>query len=275
MRRSHRSRSGLLCPHARSCDNPIARAPGFYAPLPGSRSGLLCPHTSPRRKPGDLPGSCDTACRSQPAEKRRRRGELTDAAAFVDGLEGRIAATKSALELAHHLGTQVVLNHIGDVPPPPADAAADPKHEPDPRWRLLIDVLTDLGTWGQRVGATLCAEAGRSGPDELVRVIASLPEGAISCDLVTGALVVHGHDPVEAVEQLSGHIGYVHATDAIAGAFAGRGRATPLGMGHVDLAAVFGTLEERGYLGWIGLEPVDARGGIGELAAAAAFLRGL
>jgi sugar phosphate isomerase/epimerase len=139
----------------------------------------------------------------------------------------------------------------------------------------LIDVLSDLGTWGQRVGATLCAEAGRSGPDDLVRVIASLPEGAISCDLVTGALVVHGHDPVGAVEKLSGHIGYVHATDAVAGAFAGRGRATALGMGHVDLAAVLGVLEERGYRGWIGLEPVDERGGADELAAAVATLRGL
>jgi sugar phosphate isomerase/epimerase len=201
----------------------------------------------------------------------RTRGGYADA----ERLEGRIAATKSALELARHLGAAVVLNHIGDLPPPPADSAADPAQEPDPRWRLLIDVLTDLGTWGQRVGATLCAEAGRSGPDDLVRVIASLPEGAISCDLVTGALVVHGHDPVGAVEKLSGHIGYVHATDAVAGAFAGRGRATALGMGHVDLAAVLGVLEERGYRGWIGLEPVDERGGADELAAAVATLRGL
>ena len=30
-----------------------------------------------------------------------------------------------------------------------------------------------------------------------------------------------------------------------------------LGNGHVDLAAVFGTLEERGYRGWIGVEPAE------------------
>jgi sugar phosphate isomerase/epimerase len=197
----------------------------------------------------------------------RTRGGYADA----DRLEGRIAATKRSLELAHDLGAQVVLNQIGDVPPP----ATDPEAEPDPQWRLLIDVLTDLGSWGQRVGATLCAEAGRAGPDDLLRVIASLPEGSLRCDLVTGALVVHRHDPVEAIEKLSGHIGYVHATDAVGGAFTGRGRAAVLGTGHVDLAAVFGTLEERGYRGWIGLEPAGERGGVAELTAAVQFLHGM
>ncbi len=197
----------------------------------------------------------------------RTRGGYADA----DRLENRIAATKRAMELAHNLGASVVLNHLGDVPPPPADQES----EPDPQWRLLIDVLTDLGGWSHRVGATLCAEAGRAGPDELLRVIASLPEGAISCDLVTGALLVHRHDPAEAIEKLSGHIGYVHATDAVTGSFAGRGRAAVLGSGHVDLATVFGTLEERGYRGWIGLEPADSRGGVGELADAVASLQQL
>ena len=197
----------------------------------------------------------------------RTRGGYADA----DRLEGRIAATKRSLELAHDLGAQVMLNHIGDVPPAPADAEA----EPDKRWQLLIDVLSDLGGWGHRVGTTLCAEAGRAGPDELLRVIASLPEGSLCCDIVTGALLVHGHDPAEAIEKLAGHIGYVHATDAVGGAFAGRGRAAVLGTGHVDLAAVFGTLEERGYRGWIGLEPADERGGAAELAEAVASLQRL
>jgi sugar phosphate isomerase/epimerase len=195
----------------------------------------------------------------------RTRGGYADA----DRLEARITATKRALELAHDLGAQVVLNHIGDVPP----AATDPEAEPDPRWRLLIDVLTDLGGWGHRVGATLCAEAGLTAPDDLVRLIASLPEGSLTCDVVTGGLLVHRHDPAEAIEKLSGHIGYVHATDAVAGSFAGRGRAAALGTGHVDLATVFGTLEERGYRGWIGVEPADPRGGAGELAAALQVLK--
>jgi sugar phosphate isomerase/epimerase len=92
---------------------------------------------------------------------------------------------------------------------------------------------------------------------------------------VTAALLVHRHDPAEAVVKLAGHIGYVHATDAVPGGFAGRGRAVVLGTGHVDLAAVFAALEERAYRGWIGLEPVDGRDAAAELGTAVDFLQGL
>jgi len=184
--------------------------------------------------------------------------------ADTERLEGRIAATRSALELARSLGAGVVLNHVGDVPP-----------EGDPRWGLLLDVLGGIAAWGERVGASLCAEAGRAAPEDLLRIVRALPEGGITCDLVTGALVVHGHDPAEAVASLAGRIGAVHATDALAGPFAGRGRAVPLGRGQVDLPAVFALLEERGYRGWIGLEPVDPSTGPADLAAAIEHLRHL
>ena len=200
---------------------------------------------------------------------------------YADGerLEGRIAATKSAMQLARALGAALVLNHVGDIPPAPKQpAAADEKaseSQVDPRWKLLVEVLADLGDWGHRVGATLCAEAGRSSPEDLVRLIDALPEGSIACNLVTGSLLVHGHDPVRAVETLSTHIAHVHATDAVAGAFAGRGRAVILGTGQVDLPNVLAALEERGYRGWIGLEPVDGFGARGELADAINALRAL
>jgi sugar phosphate isomerase/epimerase len=189
-----------------------------------------------------------------------------------DRLEGRIAATKSAMELARDLGAAVVLNHVGDIPPP---AAAGGEEKPDPRWNLLVEVLSDLGDWGHRVGARLSAEAGRSAPDDLLRLIEALPEGSLAVHLVTGSLVVHGHDPVAAVARLGPLIAHVHATDAIAGAFKGRGRAVILGSGHVDLPGVLAALEERGYRGWIGLEPVDGIGARAELADAVAALRAL
>lgn len=191
----------------------------------------------------------------------RTRGGYGDA----ERLEGRIAATKAALTLAHGLGAGVVLNHVGDIP----------LESSGPAWHLLVDVLADLGRWSQTAGATLCVEAGRAAPADLLRLFAALPEAAFTCDIVTGSLVVHGHDPVAAVETLGGHVASVHATDAVAGAFAGRGRAVILGTGHVDFAGVFAALEERGYRGWIGLEPVEDRAARAELAAAAEFLRAL
>jgi sugar phosphate isomerase/epimerase len=180
-------------------------------------------------------------------------------------LEGRIAATKEALQLAYDLGTGLVFNHVGEIPPGDDEAG----------WRLLVDVLADIGAWSQQVGARLCAEAGRAAPADLARLVAALPDGALACDIVTGSLLVHGHDPAAAVATLGGHVAAVHATDAVAGAFAGRGRAVLLGTGQVDFATVFATLEERGYSGWIGLEPVEPREARGELAAARDYLRAL
>jgi sugar phosphate isomerase/epimerase len=180
-------------------------------------------------------------------------------------LEGRIAATKAALKLAYDLGAEFVFNQVGEIP-----AATD-----SPEWQLLVDVLTDIGTYSQQVGGTLCVEAGRAAPADLARLIAAVPEGSLACDIVTGSLVVHGHDPAEAVTTLGDHVAAVHATDAVAGPFAGRGRAVILGTGQVDFATVFATLEERAYQGWIGLDPVEPRDARQEMAEAVEFLRSL
>jgi len=183
----------------------------------------------------------------------------------AERLEGRIDATKAGLRLAYDLGAGVVFNHVGEIP-----ASAE-----SAEWRLLVDVLTDIGSYAQHVGATLCVEAGRAAPADLVRLIAALPEGALACDVVTGSLLVHGHDPAEAIAVFGGHVAAVHATDAVAGAFAGRGRAVMLGTGQVEFAPVFAALEERAYQGWIGLDPVEPREARAELTAARDLLGAL
>jgi sugar phosphate isomerase/epimerase len=167
------------------------------------------------------------------------RGGYADA----ERLEGRIAATKEALS--------------------PADGAAD-----DPRWKLLVEVLTDVGQWGTHCGAVLAAEVGRAAPADLVRLLAALPEGGVGCHLITGAALVHGHDPLAAVATLGGRILHVHATDAVAGPFAGRGRAVVLGTGQVELPAVLAALDDHGYRGWVGIEPIDTVGTDAEITAA-------
>jgi sugar phosphate isomerase/epimerase len=160
-----------------------------------------------------------------------------------DRLEARVVATKRALSQAWRLGAPVVLGRLGEIPP--ADT---------PAWQLLTDVLTDIGRASQQAGSTFCAEASAAAPEDLARVLAAVPAGSLQLDLVTGGLLVHGHDPAAAAATLAADLGFVHATDAIPGAFAGHGRAVPLGTGQVDLPAVLATLEERGYRGWVGLE---------------------
>jgi sugar phosphate isomerase/epimerase len=48
-----------------------------------------------------------------------------------------------------------------------------------------------------------------------------------------------------------------------------------LGTGQVEFAGVFAALEERGYRGWVTLEPVEPREAQAELADAVRFLRAM
>lgn len=189
--------------------------------------------------------------------------------ADVERIEARVAATKAALQMAQSLGARVVTTHLGDIPVPQEDESVDA------RWSMLVEVLTDIGAHGLRVGATLCAEVGRASPTEVLKVIEALPGGSLQVDIVTGALIVFRHDPIRAIEQLSTHIGFVHMTDAVAGSYAGRGDPAPLGAGDQDVPRVLGSLEERGYHGWLGLEHVHASDAISDIIAAASLLRSL
>lgn len=179
-------------------------------------------------------------------------------------LEERIAGTGRALALARALGADTVTNRIGPVPP--SDA---------PAWAILVEALRDVGAQGERAGATFCAEAGLAAPADLLRLAAALPEGAIGCTLVTGASIVHGHDPAEAAAELTRLVRHVRLTDAVAGSFAGHGRPVPLGRGDVDLAGTLGVLEERDYRGWFGLEAAGTSDGAAEIAGAIARLAAL
>ena len=76
---------------------------------------------------------------------RTRRGFTT-----ADDLEARIEATKRAMTTAYELGTNVVINTIGRVPPE-GDANAT---------SMMVEALSELGRHGQKVGAFLAAETG-------------------------------------------------------------------------------------------------------------------
>jgi sugar phosphate isomerase/epimerase len=182
-----------------------------------------------------------------------------------EALEARITSTKSAMQMAYDLGARLLSLHVGEIPV--SDESAE--------WKLLLEVLSDLGSWGDRVGTTIAVEAGRSDPEDLSRLFDALPAGSLACDLSTGLLVVHRHDPVEAIRELGRSVAYVHATDAIAGPIAGRGRAVVLGTGQVDFAEILGCLEEQAYHGWLSLEAVEPVAARREIENAAAFLRSI
>jgi sugar phosphate isomerase/epimerase len=183
----------------------------------------------------------------------------------LDELDRRVAGTKQAMQMAQALGASVVVNHIGQIPVEPEG----------PQWTLLLQVLTDLGRHGQRVGAMLAAQTGSVNGSDLARLLAALPDGSLAVDLDPGQLVMNGFSPLEAIESLSQHIMHVHATDGIHDRNRGRGQEVPLGRGSVDFPAILGALEERGYRGYFTIQRDHSDDAEYEIGAAVKYLRSL
>jgi sugar phosphate isomerase/epimerase len=167
--------------------------------------------------------------------------------------------------MAHDLGTNAVVNHVGRVPPESDSAALS----------TLVQALSDLGRYGQRVGALVAAETGSESGAELAGLIARLPPGSIGVDLNPAGLIIHGHSPREAVQALAAHVIHVHATDATRDLALGRGVEVPLGQGSAEFPELLGLLEEQQYRGYLTISRRDTRDPLGAVRQGLEFLRNL
>lgn len=179
-----------------------------------------------------------------------------------DDLEERVAATKEAMRFARALGASLVVNQIGRISGEPGDAA----------WQTLVEVLTDLGNYGHHVGAMMTAETGTESGQEMARLLATLPQGALGITLDPGNLVVNGFSAREAIEHLGGDIVHVHATDGVRDLAHGRGVEVALGRGAVDYPELLASLEERGYRGYLSIERQHADDPLFEVGQAVKYL---
>lgn len=191
---------------------------------------------------------------------RTRRGYDT-----LEDLEARIAATRQAMRFAHAVGARVVVNQLGFVP--------EPSEAESSGFRLLVDVLRDLGTFGHHEGALLVAETSAESAQALRRLLDALPPGTIGIDLNPGNLIINGRAPLEMIEALGSEILHVHASDAVRDLARRRGLEVALGRGVADFPAILGALEERDYRGDITIQRLQSDDPIYEIGQAVEYLR--
>jgi sugar phosphate isomerase/epimerase len=169
------------------------------------------------------------------------------------------------MRAAYELGTNVVVNHIGRVPPESDSAATS----------TMVQALTDLGRYGQKVGAFLAAETGTESGDMLAQLIARLPPGSLGVDLNPASLIVHGHSPRAAVEALAPHVMHVHATDATRDLALARGMEVPLGQGNAEFPELLAVLEEQQYRGYLTVSRRQSDDPMADLKQSLQFLRNI
>jgi sugar phosphate isomerase/epimerase len=169
------------------------------------------------------------------------------------------------MRFAQSLGASVVVNQVGRVP----------EEGEGPDWQTLLAVLSDLGAYGNRVGAMLAAETGSESETALRRLLDALPEGAIGIDLNPGNLIVNGFSPLAAAQSLGHSILHVHVKDAVHDLAQGRGVEVPVGRGSADFPALLGALEEYAYRGYFTIERNQSEDPVFEIGQAVKFLRSL
>ena len=184
---------------------------------------------------------------------------------ITQDLDARVEATKRAMSMAFELGAAVVINQVGPIP----------SEEDDPDWALLVEVLTDLGHFGERIGANLAAETGTESGVDMARLFSELPPGSVRVNLDPGNLIINSFSPAEAVTALGADIAHVHAKDGVRDLAQGRGVEVPLGRGTADWPALIGALQEHDFRGYFTVERENTADPVGEIGQAVQFLRNL
>lgn len=177
----------------------------------------------------------------------------------------RVEKTKRIIDLAVEFGSNVVTTHIGVIP--------DDKS--NPRYKIMLDALTDCGIYAKERGVTLAIE---TGPETAKTLLAFLKDtkGGVGVNLdPANFTMVTGQDAVEAVYILKDYIVHTHLKDGIMldknqkpedvyHAFAIGGvdalnackgfKETPIGEGEVDWDNYVKALYEIGFNGFLTIE---------------------
>ena len=177
----------------------------------------------------------------------------------------RVEKTKRIVDLAVEFGASVITTHIGVIP----------EDKSNPRYKVMLDALTECGLYAKEHGVTLAIETGPEKAKTLLGFIEDTKGGVgVNLDPANFTMVT-GQDAVEAVKILGKHIVHTHAKDGVMldknqnptdvyHAFAVGGvdalnactgfKELPLGEGDVDWDNYVKALREVGFDGFLTIE---------------------
>jgi len=196
----------------------------------------------------------------------------------------RVQKTKDIVDLAVEFGAKAVTTHIGVIP----------EDKGEPRYKIMLDALTECGLYAKEKGVTLAIE---TGPEKAKTLLAFLQDtkGGVGVNLdPANFTMVTGQDAVEAVYMLKDYIVHTHAKDGVMldptqnptdvyHAFAIGGvdalnackgfKEVPLGEGQVDWDKYLAALKEIGFDGFLTIERECGDDPTADIVMAVDFLR--
>ncbi len=190
----------------------------------------------------------------------------------AEGLDARVAATKEAMQMAYQLGASLVINQVGFVPPlPDKDSSAADRR----RWQTLVEVLTELGQFGQRCGARLAASTGSEAGADLAALLSQIPEGYLAVNFDPGNLIINGFSAAASLQALAKDVAHFHVRDAVRDLARGRGLEVQVGRGTADFPQLLAMLEEHDYRGHLTIARAESADPAGDARQAIQYLKNL
>jgi len=162
----------------------------------------------------------------------------------TDGLEDRLAKADRALELAHALGTNLVLARVGPIP----------SDEEVLKKVAMRTAVTELGNLADHRGVSFTVETGTESGKVLGDFLQGLGLPTLAASVDPARLLSAGLDPIEAVTSLGPLVRHAYASDPRT---IGRPsvitttRNQGFPPGSLDWEAFLGCLEEVNYRGFL------------------------
>lgn len=185
-------------------------------------------------------------------------------------LDQRVAATKRAMSEAYALGARILTNTIGRIA-----WISNESGEAEDAFRIsepLREVLLDLGRHGDRCGVKLAARTVGESPSTWSRLLAGLPEGALTLDFDPAALILDGYAESSDWVPLLPDVWHVRGRDVARDRGRGGGMEVMLGRGSVEYPWLFAQLAQHAFAGYVTVERGGPTRPWSELSDAIAFL---
>jgi len=197
----------------------------------------------------------------------------------------RVERTKRIIDLCEVFNTKVVTTHIGVIP----------KDKNEPRYKVMLDALTECGLYAKSKGVVMAIETGPETPETLLQFIEDT-KGGVGVNLDPANLVmVTDVDPVAAVYTLKDYIVHTHVKDGVllkktdpkiiydhfaVGGIDGLNhkdyfKETPIGEGNVDFVKYISALKEIGYQGYLTIEREAGNDSIKDISKALKYIKSI
>ena len=158
----------------------------------------------------------------------------------------RIAALKTAADVAHAAGIPAIHSHLGFIPEDPND----------PLYPEAVAAAKEVAAYCKPLGISMLCETGQETPITMVRLIEDVGMGNVFVNLDVANLILYGKgNPVDAMDVLGDRVRGVHAKDGRFPTSTRKlGQEVLMGEGRVDFPTLLSRLKQVNYRGAMLLE---------------------